>query len=141
MFRTNKDGQIAFPPAFDDRSEFWWAYVSIPLHVPYFQIVCSEENSFVTQTILLQSADQLLSFIDRYIVHAAQIVTPGYMNGKGTWQIDVLKTVLRGTEVLSDQGNQFAYVYVVADGRRLLESSIAQSESELCDLHELITLP
>lgn len=142
MFCTHPDGEMPIPAVFNDRSENWWSYVKLPLFVPYFQLVCgtlAAESDGSAQTFFFPTIDQVLMVLSDpgTNVSSVQIVSPGYMNGTGIWQIDVLKAVYRGVESRSEDLKQYAHVYVVADGLRYLQSSIAVAECDLTNV-ELI---
>ena len=138
MFCTSTNGKMPIPPVFDDGSECWWSYVKLPLFVPYFQLVCGSrcEPTGSLQTFFFPSIDQVLSILGdpNVDVTAVQLVSPGHMNGTGNWQIDELSTVYRGFESQSEEFKKYAFLYVVADGSRYLESCVASTESELSSL-------
>lgn len=144
MFCTSPDGKLTIPPIFDDKTECWWSYVRLPLFVPYFQVVCAGVSSEdeCTQTLFLQSVAQLDMVLNDSDVEvlSVQLVSPGYINGKGIWQIDVLENIYRGIEVENGGHTQYAFVYVVSGGRRFLESSIAKTENDLSNLELLLDL-
>jgi len=138
MFCTTADGEMPIPPVFDDGSECWWSYVKLPLFVPYFHLVCGSlrEPKGSLQTFFIPTIDQVLTILrDPSIdVPSVQLVSPGHMNGTGSWRIDELSTVYRGIESQSADFTQYAFLYVVADGSRYLESCVASNECELSSL-------
>lgn len=129
---------MPIPPIFDDGSECWWSYVKLPLFEPYFQIVCGSlgESRGSLQTLFIQTIDQVLSILRDPVIDvtSVQLVSPGYMNGSGSWQIDELCAVYRGIESQSEDFTQYAFLYVVANGSRYLESCVANTESGLSGL-------
>ncbi len=139
MFCTLADATIPIPPGFDGRSEACWSFVVLPLFVPYFQVVCRsglDNTEERVQTICFSSFAQVMSAIaDPDVkIYSVQLVNPGYMNGTGIWQIDILESVYRGVELHSRGHKQFAHVYVISNSARMLESSIAASEYDLTDV-------
>lgn len=145
MFCTSPDGAIRIPPIFDNNDEHWWSYIRLPLFSPYFQVVCSGSSRATSesfQTFFLQTVDQLIKVVsdDAVNVTEVQLVTPGHMNAKGLWQIDVLERVFRGLEVNQKDHKQYAFVYAIAGGQRYLESCVAKVESELTELELVLDL-
>lgn len=145
MFCTHPDGEMTIPEIFDEGEEYWWSYIKLPLFVPYFQVVCGsslEPSTGCAQTFFFPTIDQVMMILADVTVdvNSVQLVSPGYMNGSGDWQIDKLQSVLRGVEVQSGEETQYAYIYVVASGSRYLQSGIAANESELANLEVVCDL-
>lgn len=137
MFCTHIDARIPIPPLFDDESERWWSYVKLPLFVPYFQLVCctSCESTSTLQTLFVHSVDQVLEIyrnpdID---VTSVQLVSPGHLNGTGSWQIDALGAVYQKVESGPEGFIRNAILYEVADGSRYLDSCSADVEYDLSE--------
>lgn len=145
MFCTHADGEMPIPPIFDDGSECWWSYVKLPLFVPYFQLVCGSrcESRGSLQTFFIQTIDKVLSILRDPVIDviSVQLVSPGHMNRSGNWQIDELRTIYRGVESQSADFKQYAFLYVVANGSRYLDSCVANTESDLSGLEVICEIP
>jgi len=139
MFCTHLEAELSIPEIIDDGSESWWSYVKLPLFLPYFQLVCGPsdpDSDRCFQTIFFTNFEQVLVTLDdaSIEVSSVQLVSPGYMNSTGHWQIDLLEAVYRGVEVQSEDFRQYAYIYVVSGGTRYLQSCIAAGECDLSDI-------
>lgn len=137
MFCTHVNARVPIPPLFDDGSECWWSYVKLPLFVPYFQLVCgtSSESICALQTLFVPSVDQVLEIhrdpdID---VTSVQLVSPGHLNGTGSWQIDALDSVYQKVESGPEGFVRTAFLYELADGSHYLDSRSADVEHDLSE--------
>lgn len=145
MFCTHADGEIKIPEIFDEKDEYWWSYIKLPLFTPYFLVVCSPADKSTdgcSSTFFFTTIDEVkMVYSDAMVdILSVNLVSPGYMNGSGTWQMDELRTVYRGLEMGEPDHRQFGFIYSVASGSRYLQCGVATSESELEDLQVIFDL-
>lgn len=139
MFTTFESAAIAIPPIFDYEDERWWAYVHVPLFTPYFHMVIEypdeDGESSWAKTLLYQDAEQVVRTADASDVTVLdiQIVLPNHEDGKGRWRMEPLAEALIGLEPDLEH-KQAAYVYVLEDGTRIVESAISTPEKDLLNL-------
>ncbi len=139
MFSTFESGQITIPPIFDYQDEKWWSYVHVPLFTPYFHMVIEydgeEEGDRVTKTLLYHDASQVVGTADEDGVDIVevQVVLPDHKNNKGHWTMEQLAEIWVGLEP-GIEHQQTARVYVLEDGKRIVDSALSTPESDLAQL-------
>lgn len=135
MFETVDHAEISLPDPFRIQGERAWSYVVFPLHVPWFHLVYRypiEGGGSLRRPVFLSRAEQLLEFNnDRVALDEAQIVLPGRFTGSDRWTMEPLAEVWEGAEPTAP--GQRAYIYVLANGTRYLDSGLSRCETELRD--------
>lgn len=136
MFETTDYAEIPIHEVFREEGARAWAYVSHPLHVPWFHLVYRypiDEGGTLSRPIFLTQIFQLLEFEQRsgIKVEEVQIVLPQHMTGAGRWTMEPLAEIWEGVEP-NTQG-QRAHVFVLANGKRYLRAGVTANESDLLD--------
>jgi hypothetical protein len=135
MFSTFESAAVHIPPIFDYDDERWWAYVHLQHFSPYFHMVIQykgDDDYLVSKTLLYHHASQVVGTAEEpdVIVEEIQIVLPKHKSKSGCWEMHQLSELLVGFEPNLEH-EQTAYVYVLADGTRVVESALSTSEDEL----------
>jgi len=129
-----------------DQTELVWKSVRMNLLSPYFHVlICprSQEEGLCGFTTLLSDIQhlQLASCQAEVVIEEVQLVSPGHMNGSGRWRMDRLDSIHIGSETSDGAHWQLAYVYVLSNGERYLDSALAESENELRDIEKVFPAP
>ena len=138
MFSTYESAALQVLPIFDYGDERWWAYVHVPLFSVYFHVVVEfdgEEDDRLSKTVLYDQVSQVLrtheeSDID---ITEVQVVLPFHMTEQERWSMEPLAEILVGLEPGLEH-EQRAIVYVLENGRRLVDSALSTLEEELLNL-------
>jgi len=146
MFGTHDFAEIPIQPEFRQSGERLWSYVVTRLHQPWIHVVYSQtyvnDGDIYTlrEMAFLSEPEQLdlLRFTPRLKIIAVDLMTPGYMNGSGRWQLETISEVWRG-EVPKIKG-EVAYIYVLKDGRRYVEQAFNVTEDELLDKQRVLKI-
>ena len=144
MFETHDSAELPIPHGLGDPGERAWSYVVNRLFVPWMHVVrrvTYEEDGepyALHETLFLTRVEQLLQLQKdpKAKVVAIDLASPGQLNGTGRWKLDPLAEIWEGIEPGTD--GQKAYVYVLENGARYLDSALASSESELRNLRRLL---
>lgn len=133
IFTTLDRAQVKLPPDFALSGERRWGYVVHTLHVPWFHFTLSVGGN--SSVIFASDEEQWLKLIAKpprgQKITGVRLVSPGWLNKTGEWQMEALQELWIGTEPDSDQR---AKVYVVRSGSRYVDSDLRTAENELRDL-------
>lgn len=134
MFETVENAEIPIPPIFGCKGQRMWSYVELRLHMPWFYVVYrfnTEDGMTMHHMFLLSRVEQLQQAVqERGIeIEEVHIVLPRHMNGKDKWTMEPLAEVWEGTEPEAE--GQAAYVYVIADRTRYVDSALNTKEADL----------
>lgn len=136
MFETADHAEIPVPDPFRAQGERVWAYVEIALHVPWFCLVYrvpdDEGGGHLRRSIFLSEVRQLVEFQARGPkIYEVQVVLPSHLTGARRWTMQPLAEVWEGVEPKAK--GQKSYVYVLANGKRYLNSGLTENETDLID--------
>lgn len=138
MFTTFESAELEIPPIFEFPDQRWWGYVGIYRSGAYFHMVIEyddERGERVIRTLLYAGVDQVLGTVKNPEVELIelQLMRPPRMPDRKTWSMELLSEILMGYEPDSER-SLAAVVYVLASGRRLVDSVRGTPEVELEDL-------
>ena len=103
MFRTQDADMIGIPGMFGEGISQWHA-VSRLLKTHWYHVtVRAEENGRSTELALMIDGEQKLQRMlvaqdEQAFITDIQVVTPSYMNAKGTWHMEPLAKVIIGVD-------------------------------------------
>ena len=147
MFATFGNDRVEIPSFFGrDPGEAVWRNVWLRLFTPYFHVLMSPRNTDADQcsfTVLTTDVRQLQLAADNpdAKIEDVQLVSPGHLNGTGHWRMDGLASIHAGIEAIEDDQQQYALVYVLRNGSRLLDASVATAEHELEKSRAVFVVP
>lgn len=137
MFRTMRDAEL-MPGLIRSTSGFqFWSLVELETVWPWFHVetIDSTEDSHHIGVVLAPNVQLLRDLIaaggKTSWVQQVQVITPGSMNGTGTWKMEVLETLY---EVIGSSGQALGYKYQVATAK--FYSTVVSEE--LNALHRVI---
>jgi hypothetical protein len=135
LFETLDRAEIDIPDALKDPGNRAWAYVFRRIHMPWFHVVFgvpSDMGGLQAQILFLTGVDQLVQLTEQRHgrILEVQMVLPRHASRAGRWTMVPLIEAWMATE---PEVPQSAYVYVLANGRRYVESGLDTDESELVD--------
>ncbi|WP_122323891.1 hypothetical protein [Pseudomonas coronafaciens] len=137
MFRTMRDAEL-MPGLIRSTSGFqFWSLVELETVWPWFHVetIDSTEDSHHLGVVLAPNVQLLRDLIaaggQTSWVQQVQVITPGSMNGTGTWKMEVLETLY---EVIGSSGQALGYKYQVATAK--FYSTVVSEE--LNALHRVI---
>lgn len=140
MFRTIKEAEVSFPVELTegDGSQYW-EYLTFSLQCPWFYV--SYENKQPApqlSSLLISDIHQLLDLLSNLNDHVKQVylVSPWHMNESSLWEMNQIKYILEGNEPEPNH-EQSAYVYVLTNNKRLVDSSLGTKENNLLDVRLL----
>lgn len=135
MFETVENAEIPIPPVFGNKGLHFWSYVEMRLHMPWFYVAYrfdTEDGMTMHHMFLLSRVEQLQQAVqERGIeIEEVHIVLPRHMSKKQTWTMMPLAEVWEGVEPETEQP-QAAYIYVLADRSRFVDSMLNTKEADL----------
>lgn len=138
MFTTFESAELKIPPIFEFPDQRWWGYVGLYRSNGYFHTVIEyddERGERVTRTLLYAGLDQVLGTAQSPEVEILelQLMMPPHMPGRTIWSMEPISEALMGYEP-GTENTEVAAVYVLASGRRLVDSSRGSTEEQLVDL-------
>ena len=154
MFETNRGYEVMLPEIFGaDEGNQVWERVSTRLHMLWFYVIClptDKELDQLAQILLISDIEGLLDLQkdNSATIREVYVVSPSHLNGSNAWKMDLLDHVLTGIEPMHDfkeetgieqmsDFQQHAYIYVMKNGQRLLDSNLETKEADLTDLQIL----
>jgi hypothetical protein len=128
MFATVESAEIHFASPSPNGNRFW-SYAHIDLHTPWFYVeyLVNDGAVKVSSMLLLSTVDQLINFSSRPDMHLTQVhlISPGYLNNTGSWQMSALKEVIRAIQKVSGIEVPIT-IYRLDDGRELIYGLISK---------------
>lgn len=119
MFRTMREAEL-MPSIFNAENGFqFWSLVEVETMWPWFHVetIDSSSNGMHRGVILAHSAPLLVDLIGGQSktarINQVQVVTPGDINGTGSWKMD---TLISFHELVDSAGKIVGHVYQVAAG-------------------------
>lgn len=119
MFRTMREAEL-MPGLISPKSDFqFWAFVELETVWPWFHVetIDFSGDSQHTGTVLAPNVQLLKDLVSCRVnaawVNQVQVVTPGCMNGSGTWRMEILERVY---EVVDGGGEVLGHNYHVMTG-------------------------
>lgn len=123
MFATVESAEIHLASPFSSDGSRFWSYAQIDLHAPWFYVeyTVSEGEISASSMLLLSTVDQLINCATRSDLQLTQVhlISPGYLNNTGSWQMNSLKEVIRATQIVSGIEAPIT-IYRLGDGRELV---------------------
>lgn len=141
MFETVEQAEIEIPEAFQAQGERCWSYVYRRLHVPWFHLRYlpppdPEDPTRLWLVLFLDEISHLVRLKEQGAdIDEVQIVLPGHLTGKDRTTMALLGEVWVGTEPTASQHE--TYIYVLADGTRIVNSGLDTAENDLIGRHRL----
>jgi len=136
MFETHRNFEILLPGVFGgDEDMQAWEQVSTRLNALWLYVICLPADKEMDQfeKILFVSDIEGLLDIQKDIsatVSEVYVMSPNHLNGSDDWQMDRLDHVLVGNEPITDF-EQCAYIYVLKNKQRLVDSTLGTKEDDL----------
>ncbi len=104
MFETHESAKINIPLGFADPGVYAWGYAYSRLSLHWFHVVAlsqiegEELNEY--RNLYLTQLDDLITLNEsnEWEVKEVSLVSPGYFNNSGHWQMDLLEEILIGRE-------------------------------------------
>lgn len=123
MFATVESAEIHLASPFSSDGNRFWSYAQIDLHAPWFYVeyMVSESGISASSMLLLSTVDQLVNFSKRPDLQLTQVhlISPGYLNNTGSWQMNSLKEIIRATQIVNGIEVPIT-IYKLGDGRELV---------------------
>lgn len=120
MFHTHASAEMFIPPALAPNGQRGWYWLELPIQVPYFLLSFSMdiEGGALNRNFLFSRLDDVLGLLsemgDSISNVKLSLMSPGYMNGSDTYQLDCVQ------EIWKCESNQL--MFVLADGSKLYTS-------------------
>lgn len=136
MFETHRESEIFLPGIFgEDEGIQAWECVSTRLHTLWLYVICLPADKEVDQLakiLFITDIEDLLALQKNTsaTISSAYVISPNYLNGSDVWKMDLLDHVLIGNEPIDDI-DQHAYIYVLKNKQRLVESNLSTKEDDL----------
>jgi hypothetical protein len=148
MFETHQEYEVIMPGVFGgDEGNQVWERVSTRLNMIWFYVIClpaDKEIDQLSKMLLISDVEGLMDLQKdtSATISEAYIVSPSFINGSDVWKMNLLDHVLTGIEPMPDfelmtDVEQHAYIYVLKDGQRLLDSNLETKEADLTDIQIL----
>lgn len=118
-----------------------WRYVEYPTTFPWFHVALTEFDGaeYRATTFHLYNADDLIELVEstehQLQIERVLLVSPGHLNGTGSWQMDELLEIAKvGLE------GRFSLVYRLRDERALFEDERARN-ADAAQSHTVFVSP
>lgn len=105
-----------------------WRYVEYPTDFPWFHVALTEFDGaeYRSTTFHVYSAADLVELAEsdthQLRIERVLLVSPGYLNGTGNWQMDELLEIAK-----VELADRFSLVYRLRDFRTLFEDELARN--------------
>ena len=135
MFETHDSTKINYPKGLKEPGEHAWNRINLRINFRWFYVVhkqnCPREGK-VHNIAFHWDTNHLIELINSPGIEdvKAYLVTPDYLNKSGLWEMKPLIEVFKFNEPEPDHDLE-AHVYVINDGTRYVNSSLATSEENL----------
>jgi hypothetical protein len=136
MFETHRESEIFLPKIFgEDEGIQTWGHVSKRLHTLWLYVICKPADKTMdhaAKIFLISGIVDLLAIQKdtSATIYEAYVISPNYLNGSNSWKMDLLDHVLVGNEPITDF-EQHAYIYVLKNEQRLVDSALRSKEDDL----------
>jgi len=136
MFETRHESEVFLPKVFQGNEDTQaWSHVSKRLHTLWLYVICNPASKEVDQApkILCISNAMDLLVIQKDMsstISEAYTVSPNYLNDSDTWKMNLLDHILIGNEPIA-HFEQHAYIYVLKNEQRLVDSALSTKEGDL----------
>lgn len=136
MFETHRESEIFLPRVFGEDGDIQvWGHVSTRLHTLWLYVIClpaDKEMIPLPRILFISDIVDLLALQKdtSTIISEAYVISPSYLNGSDVWKMNLLDHVLVGNEPIADI-EQHAYIYVLKNEQRLVESNLSTKEDDL----------
>jgi hypothetical protein len=136
MFETHRESEIFLPKIFgEDEGIQTWGHVSKRLHTLWLYVICKpadKESDQLPMIFFISNIMDLLVFQNdtSAIISEVYVVSPNHLNGSDVWKMNLLDHILVGNEPIDDC-EQHAYIYVLKNGQRLVDSALGTEEDDL----------
>jgi len=136
MFETHRESEIFIPKIFEpDDNIQTWGHVSIRLHTLWMYVICKpvdQEMDQAAKIFLISGISDLLAIQEdsSSTISEAYVISPNHLNSSGVWKMNLLDHVLIGNEPIDDF-EQHAYIYVLQNEQRLVDSALSTKEDDL----------
>ncbi|VAW82623.1 hypothetical protein MNBD_GAMMA12-573 [hydrothermal vent metagenome] len=144
MFVTLESSEVFVPPGLKIPNEKTWWYTKMRLHIRWFYITgehADDEGYISSEMYLMSQVNQLLELhmSKNITIRQIYLVSPSYTNSSGVWEMDEFSEILVGTEPNS-KNDQEAYIFVLKNGTRYVDSLLSTKEQDIQDIKQLVTL-
>ena len=144
MFETVNSAEVIMPPELGLLDEKVWWYTKLRLHTHWFYVVCEYldiTGDKYSEMYLISQHYQLRDLQESHdhTIRQMYIVTPGYMNGSNKWKMEEMSEILVGIEP-ENINDQEAYIYVLGNGDRYVDSLLSTGENDLLYIKRFIAL-
>lgn len=127
MFATVDSAEIPLASLFCSNGDHLWSYAHIDLHTPWFYVEYQVSKGEISakSMLLLSTVNQLIDCASRTDLQLTEVhlISPGYLNNTGSWQMNSLKEVMRASQIVSSIEAPVT-IYRLRDGRELVYGKI-----------------
>jgi len=138
MFETNDMAKLNNPPPslVSGVGGQFWSHVTLKLDAPWFHIafnIQSSNGSIRQNVIFVTDIKDLVDLNNDKLFEIEQVylVSPGHINKYGKWMMEPVSEILAGLEPEYDL---LAYIYVLENGNRYMDSDLGTREQQLMDV-------
>ena len=144
MFETHREFEIHLPKIFGDDRNQVWEYVFTRLHTPWLQVTCLPSDKEVDQFSKILHIPDIIGLLALQrdasaTISEAYYVSPSHINGSENWKMDLLDHVMIADEPY-ECIEQHAYIYVLKNEQRLVDSNLNTKENELKNVQLLLQI-
>ncbi len=142
MFETHRNFEILLPGIFggDEDTQVWERF-STRLSEPWLYVICLPADKEMDQLEKILFISDIVDFLalqkdTSATISEAYVISPNHLNGSDAWKMNLLDHVLVGNEPIADF-EQHAYIYVLKNEQRLVDSALSTKEDGLKDIRLL----
>ena len=143
MFETNDMAKMQNPPPglIGRAGGHFWSHVTLKLEAPWFHIafnVQASDGSKRQNVIFVTDIRDLVNINNDKLFEIEQVylVSPERINKNGKWMMEPVSKILAGLEPEYDLS---AYIYVLENGNRYMDSDLGTKEQQLKDVRPIYT--
>jgi len=136
MFETHRNFEILLPGVLGaDKDTQAWERISTRLNTIWLYVVCLPADKELEQLEKILFISDIVDFLalkkdSSATISEAYVISPDFLNGSNNWKMDLLNHVLVGNEPITDFEHH-AYIYVLKNGQRLVDSTLSTKEDDL----------
>ena len=136
MFETHRESEIFLSEIFQGNEDIQtWGHVSKRSHTLWLYVICKPADKEVDQAPVIFFTSNIFDLLvlqgdSSSTIFEAYVISPSYLNGSDIWKMDLLDQVLVGNEPIADT-EQHAYIYVLKNEQRLVDSALSTKEGDL----------